>query len=101
MKKSPEQVMQSQFSPEAHSKKNTASIEVEDKIELERREAYLEPKTRDILRYLLQGGDQAQILPIYRTAVGYVYELPDPGNEKFNNMITKEHLLDLARLGIL
>ncbi len=39
-------------------KESINTIDVEDKIELERREAYIEPKTRDLLRKLLQDGDR-------------------------------------------
>ena len=40
------------------NKEAIKAIDLEDKIELERREAYIEPKTRDLLRKLLQGGDK-------------------------------------------
>ncbi len=51
------------------------SIDVEDKIELERRDAYIEPETRDLLRCLLQEGDKTEILPLYSPGLGFVYQL--------------------------
>ena len=50
-------------------------ITMEDKIDLERREAYIEPKTRDLLRKLLQSGDNEEILPIYTPGLGFVYQI--------------------------
>jgi len=46
------------------------AIDVEDKIELERREAYIEPETRDLLRKLLQDGDKKEIIPFYTPGSG-------------------------------
>ena len=83
------------------SKNNVASSDLEDKIELERREVYIDPQAREIIRYLLQSGDEAELSPIYRCGAGYIYDLPDPANEKFNSSVPKETLLNLARLDIL
>ncbi len=102
MNRSPQQTAAPQFSPKApQDKKTTASIELEDKIELERREAYIEPLTRDVLRNFLQSEGRSELIPVYNPEAGYVYELPDPANEKFNSTIQKEQLLNLARLDIL
>ena len=89
------------YLPKASQSKNTVVTELEDKIELERREAYIEPITRDILRTFLYSEDQAELIPIYRSGAGYIYELPDPGHERFNSVVSKEQLLNLARLDIL
>jgi len=70
----------------------------EDKIELERREAYIEPKTRSLLRELIHCEDQAEIVPKYDPSLGFVYQLSehDPGN-----YISKAFLENLARIDIL
>ena len=67
------------------SKVFKSDIGQEDKIELERKEAYIEPKTRSLLRKLLQGGDKEEIIPTYALSLGFVYQTTDPnptGDEK-------------------
>jgi len=51
------------------------AIDAEGKIELERREAYIKPETRDLLRCLLEDGDNTEILPLYSPGLGFVYQL--------------------------
>ncbi len=51
------------------------AFDAEDKIEFERREAYIEPETRDLLRKLLQDGDEEEIIPIYSSGIGFVYQV--------------------------
>jgi len=86
-----------------YSKEATNSaIEQEDKIELERKEAYIEPKTRSLLRKLLQGGDKEEIIPTYASSLGFVYQTTDPnptGDEK--DKIPLTFLDNLVRLDIL
>jgi ssDNA-binding Zn-finger/Zn-ribbon topoisomerase 1 len=60
-----------------NKKASVKSMDMDDKIELQRREAYVEPQTRDLLRILLQIGDGAEIIPIYSPGVGYVYKVTD------------------------
>ena len=50
-------------------------MDQEDKIEQERTEAYIEPKTRDLLRKLLQEGDNEEITPYYAPDSGFVYQI--------------------------
>jgi hypothetical protein len=79
---------------------NTANIE--DKIELARREAYIEPQTRDLLRKLLEDGDDEEIIPIYSPAVGFEYKTtcsPQETTEECN--LARETLENLSQLGIL
>ena len=55
---------------------NDEQVEVsnqEDKMELARRDAFIDPKTRDLLRQLLQLGDKAEITPVYDPQEGFVY----------------------------
>jgi predicted RNA-binding Zn-ribbon protein involved in translation (DUF1610 family) len=84
--------------PEASQNRGSAALELEDKIELERREAYTEPLTRDILRTFLYY--ETELVPLY-SGGSYDYELPEAAHERFNNSVPKEHLLNLTRLDIL
>ncbi len=75
-------------------------LTTEDKIELERREAYIERKTRNLLRKLLQDGDKEEIIPIYTPGLGYVYKITNNGSND-TDQFSKDCLEDLARLDIL
>jgi predicted RNA-binding Zn-ribbon protein involved in translation (DUF1610 family) len=84
------------------SKETITSIDQEDKIELERREAYIDPQTRDLLRKLLQDGDKEEIIPVYTSNSGFVYPITGTtltGNEIAN--IPRALLENLAHLDIL
>jgi ssDNA-binding Zn-finger/Zn-ribbon topoisomerase 1 len=83
-------------------KETVKTMDLEDKIELQRKEAYIKPKTRDLLRKLLQAGDKEEIIPVYTPGVGFVYPLScgDP-NEGGQDQITRNCLDDLADLDIL
>jgi len=74
------------------------TLDLDDKIELERREAYIEPKTRDLLRELIQCDDKAEIVPKYNPSLGFVYQLTEHESE---NILSKGFLENLARLDIL
>jgi ssDNA-binding Zn-finger/Zn-ribbon topoisomerase 1 len=110
MKKNPEQIVNSAedlkksivktFSNK--SKETVKTIDLEDKIELQRREAYIEPKTRDLLRKLLQAGDRQEIIPVYTPGTGFVYPLNcGVTNESGSDRITIDCLEELADLEIL
>jgi ssDNA-binding Zn-finger/Zn-ribbon topoisomerase 1 len=111
MKKNPEQNPESQKIADAqsiiktipiNSKEAIRSMDQEDKIELERREAYIDPKTRDLLRKLLQDGDKEEIIPIYSPKSGFVYPLTGIQlTESEVGNIPREHLENLAELNIL
>ena len=78
------------------------TLDAEDKIELERREAYIEPKTRDLLRKLLQDGDKEEIIPIYAPGIGFVYQVTSNSSSKNEtDPLSKECLENLAQLDIL
>jgi predicted RNA-binding Zn-ribbon protein involved in translation (DUF1610 family) len=80
----------------------SVKVDTEDKIELERREAYIEPTTRVLLRKLLQGGDQEEIIPIFKPGLGFVYHLSTVApNENGENGLSRDCLENLARLEIL
>ncbi len=74
---------------------------LEDKMELARREAYIDPKARDLLRQLLQCGDDAEIIPTFTPGLGYVYQTTqlDAGNGIEN--LPRELLENLSDLDIL
>jgi len=94
-----------QFAAAKASVQNTETmqtLELNDKIELERREAYIEPRTRNLLRELIQCEDKDQIIPKYNPASGFVYQLAEQktgGSE--NGYLSKDFLENLARLDIL
>src|SRR5512140_1601393 len=77
------------------------TVDLEDKIELERREAYIEPNTRDLLRIMLQYGDNHSISPIYSSGLGYIYQIEDRLCKGEVNTLSKDFLLNLAKLDIL
>ena len=77
------------------------NINLEDTIELQRREAYIEPKTRGILTNLLQLGDETQITPKYSSGLGFIYEITDAIDKDEVNTISIDLLLNLDRLDIL
>lgn len=81
---------------------NVQSINIEDKIELERREAYIDGNTRNLLRTLLQKGSKAEITPIYVPGSGFVYKVTNQNSD--NNQtetLSREFLENIARLDIL
>ena len=78
------------------------AFDAEDKIELERREAYIEPETRDLLRKLLQDGDEEEIIPIYTPGIGFVYQVTgNASNKNEVNQLSRECLENLVQLDIL
>ncbi len=84
------------------NKEPIKALDAEDKIELERREAYIEPNTRDLLREILECCDNEEIIPKYVSGTGFVYQatnktLSDPKAK----VIEKDILENLARLDIL
>src|SRR5208337_3928816 len=86
------------------SNRNTETmqtIDLDDKIELERREAYIEPKTRQLLRELIQCEEKDQIIPNYNPGLGFVYQLKEQKTDapEMSN-IPKDFLENLARLDI-
>lgn len=76
----------------------TQVLDSDDQIEQERRDAYIEPKTRSLLRDLIQCEDKAEIIPKYNPSIGFIYELSQREPEDY---IPKSFLENLARLDIL
>ncbi|MGA3060421.1 MAG: hypothetical protein ABSD92_08635 [Candidatus Bathyarchaeia archaeon] len=110
MKKNPEQKIDVQ-KPADQLTKNTLAdktatvnaLDLEDKIELERREAYIEPKARDLLRKLLQDGDKEEITPVYTPGLGFMYQITggNASNKNETDTLSRECLENLAELNIL
>jgi len=77
------------------------TLDLEDKIELQRKEAYIDPKTRELLRKLLQAGDKQEIVPVYTPGLGFVYKLTNSGSDGGDLEIGLPCLEELADLDIL
>jgi hypothetical protein len=89
-------------SPPGKNVENINTANIEDKIELARKDAYIEPQTRDLLRKLLEEGDDEEIIPIYSPAAGFEYKTacsPQENTEECN--LSRETLENLSQLGIL
>ncbi len=87
------------------TEKNTETaktISQEDKIELERRGAYIEPQTRDLLRRLLEDGNNVEIIPKYNPGLGFEYHSTiSTLNIAETDKLSKATLENLTQLGIL
>jgi predicted RNA-binding Zn-ribbon protein involved in translation (DUF1610 family) len=85
--------------------KNTETVKtmsLEDKIDLERRGAYIEPQTRDLLRRLLEDGDNVEIIPTYVPGLGFEYHSTvSTLNIAQTDKLSKATLDNLSQLGIL
>jgi predicted RNA-binding Zn-ribbon protein involved in translation (DUF1610 family) len=77
------------------------TLDIEDKIELERREAYIEPNSRDLLREILDCYDKEEIIPKFVQGEGFVYQAPNNMEGSQEKVISKDLLENLARLDIL
>ena len=88
--------------PPNKNKEPIKTLDAEDKIELERREAYIEPHTRDLLREILGNFDKEEITPRYVHGEGFVYQTTNSASGGSQGIIISKDLLEnLARLDIL
>lgn len=84
------------------NKEPIKTLDTEDKIELERREAYIEPHARDLLREILENSANEEIIPKFVQGQGFVYQVANrSSNEPSAKAISKDLLENLARLDIL
>jgi len=84
------------------NKEPIKSLDTEDQIELERREAYIEPHTRDLLREILENSDKEVITPKYVHGEGFVYQTTNSASgSSQGKVISKDLLENLTRLDIL
>ena len=94
------------FLPKADSKQNKeisiGAPDIEDEIQLERREAYVEVETQKLLRDLLHNEAREEVIPSYDPATGFVYKSVEPiFEETTDNRNVVEFLERLTRLDIL
>lgn len=81
---------------------SVGTADIEDEIQLERREAYVEAETQKLLRELLSNEAREEIVPQYDPANGFVYKLVEPLlEETTDNKNVPDFLERLTRLDIL
>ena len=87
----------------AENEVKIGASEIEDEIQLERREAYIEPLTRDFLRRLIRAEEKnTNLAPVYIPGMGFVYQLNGYNTQDgYPAKISREFLENLARLDIL
>jgi predicted RNA-binding Zn-ribbon protein involved in translation (DUF1610 family) len=90
---------QTQFSKSRELSAGTS--EIEDEIQIERRETYVEPLTRQVLRNLIESGKKGEIVPFYHPASGFTYgvKILQKGNDP--HIYSRDFLENLVRLDIL
>jgi hypothetical protein len=101
-----DKVMPAKETPSANSDKSKeisiGAPDIEDEIQLERREAYVEVETQKLLRELLRNETREEIVPSYDPAHGFVYKLVESIlDEKTDNKNIPEFLERLTHLDIL
>jgi len=76
--------------------------ETDEQLQEERKEAYLERPSQNLLRRLLKNGNNAEIIPIYDPNLGFIYKT---AQQAYEEEISHEKVIDflerLTRLGIL
>jgi hypothetical protein len=72
----------------------------EDLLDEKRREAYLDSKTQDVLRHLLQGGEEREICPVFTSGIGYSYSILENNTSSHGN-ISREFLENLVNFGLM
>jgi ssDNA-binding Zn-finger/Zn-ribbon topoisomerase 1 len=74
----------------------------DDEIQTERKQAYIERPTQNLLRNLLKTGKNEEILPSYDPASGFIYKTIEPAfEEEISHEKAAEFLERLTRLDIL
>jgi predicted RNA-binding Zn-ribbon protein involved in translation (DUF1610 family) len=97
-----DQVGSGRRGPSGKTTRPVVALEAKDRIEMERREAYIDPKTRSFLRKLLESGEKEEIIPIYQLGAGFVYPITCEGmNDNGAINTSRECLENLTKLGIL
>lgn len=80
---------------------SVGTLEIEDEIQLERREAYVEPLTRQVLRNLIESGKEGEIVPFYHPASGFTYDAKVSQKGNGPHRYSRDFLENLVRLDIL
>lgn len=91
------------YKPSSNTKEiQIGAPDIEDEIQLERREAYIELETQRLLRELLKDGSRKEIIPTYDPAKGYTYKsIKQIFEGELSNKEMTEYLDRLTRLDIL
>jgi predicted RNA-binding Zn-ribbon protein involved in translation (DUF1610 family) len=83
-------------------KQSLANTKTEDELNAERKEAYMEVPTQNLLRGLLKKGKNTEICPNYEPSIGFVYESIEPALQGENSSEKAAEFLEhLAQLDIL
>ncbi|MFC1488042.1 hypothetical protein ACFLRN_10205, partial [Thermoproteota archaeon] len=56
--------------------------ETDEQLQEERKKAYLKQSSQNLLRRLLENGNQAEIIPIYDPTLGFIYKKAQQAFEK-------------------
>jgi ssDNA-binding Zn-finger/Zn-ribbon topoisomerase 1 len=83
------------------SEAEPVTAKIGDSVQSERREAYVEPLTREFLRSLLELGEKCEILPSYRPGLGFLYRAEGLPEKEGNHRCSREFLDNLVKLDIL
>jgi hypothetical protein len=75
--------------------------EIEEGIQVERRKAYVEPLTRQVLRNLIESDEEGEIIPSYHPATGFIYEEKNSQKIDKSQRYTRDFLENLLQLDIL
>lgn len=90
---------QTQFSGKEELSAGTS--EIEEGSQVERRKAYVEPITRQVLRNLLESGKEGNIVPSYHLTSGFTYDTKVPPKRNGPDRISRAFLENLAQLDLL
>lgn len=75
--------------------------EIEEGIQVERRKAYVEPLTRQVLRNLIESDEEGEIIPSYHPATGFIYKEKNSQKIDKSQRYTRDFLENLLQLDIL
>jgi len=78
------------------------TVETEEQLQEERKEAYLERSSQNLLRRLIKNGNNAEIIPSYDPNLGFIYKTAQQAfEEEISHKKVIAFLERLTRLGIL
>jgi hypothetical protein len=92
-------MQRTQFSEKIEPLKETS--EIEEGIQVERRKAYVEPLNRQVLRNLIESGEEGEIIPSYHPASGFIYEEKNSQRTDKSQRYSRDFLEKLLQLDIL
>jgi len=68
--------------------------EAKGEIKLERKKAYMERPVQKVLRYILESGEKAEILPTYNPSFGFIYKIVESALDENVSPAEAEELLE-------